>query len=61
MCVLEQTPRSITVRMSHRRWNRMLELEQAYKLAHTIKRSMEQVETAPSMSVDEAVATLRAL
>ncbi len=39
----------------------MLELEQAYKLARTIKRSMKQVETAPSMSAEEAVATLRAL
>ena len=31
--IIEQTPRSITVRMSKRRWNKMLELEQAYKLA----------------------------
>jgi hypothetical protein len=59
--ILEKTPRSITVRMSHRRWNRMLELEQAYKLARTIKRSMKQVEQAPSMSADEAIEALRAL
>ena len=53
--VIERTPRSITVRMSTRRWNRMLELEQAYKLAHTIKRSMKQAEKAPAMTVDEAM------
>lgn len=59
--ILEKTPRSITVRMSQRRWNRMLELEQAYNLARTIKRSMKQVEQAPSMSADEAIEALRAL
>ena len=61
MCVVEKSPRSITVRMSHRRWNRMLELEQAYRLARTIKRSMQQVETTPSVSVEEALKTLRDL
>ena len=61
MCILESSPRTITVRLSHRRWGRMLELEQAYKLARTIKRSMKQVETAPSMSAEEAMAALRAL
>jgi len=53
--VIEQTPRSVTVRMSTRRWNRLLELEEAYKLARTIKRSMKQAEKAPSMTVDEAM------
>ncbi len=61
MRVLERTSRSITVRMSHRRWNRMLELEHAYKLANNIKRSMKQVESTPRMSVEEAMETLRAL
>ena len=53
--IIERTPRTVTVRMSTRRWNRMLQMEQAYKLAHTIKRSMKQAETAPSMTVDEAM------
>ena len=61
MCVLEQNARSVTVRMSISRWNRILELEQAYRLARTIKRSMKQVETAPSLSAEEAIETLRAL
>ena len=30
-------------------------MEQAYKLAETIKRSMKQAEKAPSMTVDEAM------
>lgn len=59
--IIERTPRSVTVRMSTRRWNKMLELEQTYKLARIIKRSMEQVETEPSMSPDEAIKALRAL
>lgn len=51
----------ITVNMSTRRWNRMLQLEETYKLARIIRRSMKQVETEPSMTPDEAVAALRAL
>ncbi len=53
--VIERTPRSVTVRMSTRRWNRMLQLEEAYKLARTIKRSMKQAEKAPAMTVNEAM------
>ena len=61
MCVLEQTATTTTVRLSNRRWARLQELDKAYRLALTIKRSMKQVESAPSMSVDEAIETLRAL
>ena len=53
--IISRTPRRVTVSMSTRRWNRMLELEEAYKLAQTIKRSMKQAETAPSMTVKEAM------
>ena len=59
--VIERTPRSVTVRMSTRRWNRMLELEQTYKLARIINRSMNQVESEPSMTPQEAIDSLRAL
>ena len=59
--VIERMPGWVTVSMSARRWNRMLQLEEAYKLARIIKRSMKQVETEPSMTPDEAVAALRAL
>ncbi len=53
--IIERTPRTVTVRMSTRRWNRLQQMEQAYKLAHTIKRSMKQVETEPSMTPEEAM------
>ena len=53
--IIERTPRTVTVRMSTRRWNRLQQMEQAYKLAHTIKRCMKQAETAPSMTVEEAM------
>jgi len=47
--------------MSTRRWNRMLQLEETYKLARIIKRSMKQVEFEPSMTPEQAVEALRAL
>ena len=59
--IIERTPKRITVNMSTRRWNRMLQLEETYKLARIIRRSMKQVETEPSMTPDEAVVALRAL
>ena len=59
--VLERKPRRITVSMSTRRWNRMLQLEETYKLARIIKRSMKQVELEPSMTPEQAVEALRAL
>ena len=59
--IIERTPSRITVNMSTRRWNRMLQLEETYKLARIIKRSMKQMETEPSMTSEEAVAALRAL
>jgi hypothetical protein len=59
--IIDRTPRTVTVRMSTRRWNRMLQLEQTYKLARIIKLSMEQVENEPSMTPQEAIEALRAL
>ena len=59
--IVERTPRRVTVSMSMRRWNRMLQLEETYKLARIIKRSMRQVELEPSMTHEEAVSALRAL
>ena len=57
--ILERTSRSVTVRISTRRWNKLQELERAYKLARIIKRSMKQVETEPAMNVEETIVTLR--
>ena len=59
--IVERTPRRVTVSMSTRRWNRLLQLEEIYKLARIIKRSMRQVESEPSMTPEEAVSALRAL
>ncbi len=59
--IVERTPRRVTVSMSMRRWNRMLQLEETYKLARIIKRSMKQVENEPSMTPEEAISALRAL
>ena len=59
--IIERTPRRVTVSMSTRRWNRIQKLEQAFKLAHTIKRSMKQAETAPAMTVEQAMKHLEEL
>jgi len=53
--ILERTPRSVTVKMSTGRWNRIQQLERAYRVANTIKRSIGQAESAPAMSVSEAM------
>lgn len=55
MCVLEQNTRSITVRMSPRRWNRFINLEHAYRVANAVVRAKRECESAPSMSVEEAM------
>ena len=61
MCVLEQTSTMTTVRLSNRKWARLMELDKTYRLARTIKRGMQQVEYAPAMTADEAITALRAL
>ena len=61
MCVLERNTRSITVRMSLRRWDRMVELERAYQVASAVVRAKRECETAPSMTVDEAMQFVRQL
>lgn len=59
--IIEKTPQRVTVSLSARRWNRMLQLEEAYKLARIIKRSMKQVESEPSMTPSEVIKQLRSL
>ena len=59
--IIEKTPQRVTVSLSARRWNRMLQLEEAYKLARIIKRSMKLVESEPSLSPEETLKSLRSL
>jgi hypothetical protein len=54
MCVLERNTRSVTVRLSARRWDRLVELEQAYRVANAVRRAKRECEKAPSMSVEDA-------
>ena len=58
---ISRRPNMVTVQMSQRRWNRILSLERTYFLARTIKRSMDQVETAPALSAEDAIDVLRSL
>lgn len=56
MCqVLERTSRSVVVRMAPRRWNRLMELEHAYRVATAVTRAKKECENAPSMTVEEAL------
>ena len=52
--VINSSPTCVTVSMSKVRWNRLLELEKAYKTAKTVYKAMAQCETAPTMTVKEA-------
>lgn len=48
--------KNITVSISKARWNRLLELEKAYKAANRIKKAIKQSETATRMTTSEAQA-----
>ena len=54
MCLLEQTTSNITVRISNKRWNRLMELENAYRIAKSVHRAKKESEKAQSMTIDEA-------
>ena len=54
MCILEQNNRNITVRISNTRWNRLMELENAYRIAKSIHRAKKECERAQPMTLDEA-------
>ena len=55
MQVLERNTRNTTVRMTNKRWDRLMELETAYLTAQAVARAKRQCATAPSMSVSEAI------
>ena len=55
MCVLEKTPRTITIRLTNARWNRLMELETAYRVAMAVAKAKRECESGPSMSVAEAM------
>ena len=59
--IIDRTAGRVTVSMSTRRWNRIQTLEQAYKLAQTIRRGMKQAEAAPAMTVEQAMKHLEEL
>ena len=59
--IITQDANAVTVRMSRRRWNHLQKLEETYKVAAAIRRGMKQIKNAPSMSVEEAIESLRAL
>ena len=59
--IISQEPNEVTVIMSRRRWNHLQKFEESYNVSVAIRKGMKQVEKAPSMSIDEAIDSLRAL
>lgn len=59
--MIQTNEKNITVSLSKVRWNRLLELEKAYKAASRIKRAMKQSETATCMTASEAQAFILSL
>ncbi len=59
--IISQENNAVTVRMSRRRWNHLLKLEESYKVAASIRKGMKQAEKAPALSVEESIELLRAL
>ena len=59
--IISQEANSVTVCMSRRRWNHLQKLEESYKVATSIRKGMKQAEKAPTLSVQEAIESLRAL
>ncbi|MBO5380975.1 MAG: hypothetical protein J6A40_02640 [Bacteroides sp.] len=55
MCIIERNTRNITVRMSNARWNRLMELENAYHIAKSVVRAKRECEKAKAMSKEEAM------
>ena len=55
MCIIERNTRNITVRMTNARWNRLMELENAYRIANSIVRAKKECEKAKSMTKEEAM------
>lgn len=51
----------ITVNLSKSRWNKMLKLEETYRIARAIRRGMNQVASAKKMTTAEATDFLRKL
>jgi len=54
MCIIERNSRNITVRLSNKRWNRLMALENAYRTAHSIVKAKHECESAQPMTVEEA-------
>jgi len=55
MCIIERNTRNITVRMTNARWNRLMELENAYRVAKSVVRAKKECEKAKSMTKEEAM------
>ena len=61
MCVIERNNRNITVRITNARWNRLMELENAYRTAKAVVKAKYECENSPSMTVNEAIDFIKTL
>lgn len=61
MCIIEQNTRNITVRMSNARWNRLMELENACRIAKSVVRAKKECEQTKDMNKEEALSFIDSL
>ena len=54
MCIIERNSRNITVRLSNKRWNRLMALENAYRTAHAVVKAKHECESTQPMTVEQA-------
>ena len=61
MCIIEQNTRNITVRISNARWNRLMELGNAYRVAKSVMRAKKECEQVKRMTKEEAIGFIDSL
>lgn len=59
--IISQENNTVTIKMSRRRWKHLQKLEESYKVATAIRKGIKQAEKSPTMSMKEAIETLRNL
>ena len=55
MCIIERNTRNISVRLSNARWNWLMELENAYRIAKMVVRTKKECEKVKGMTKEEAM------
>lgn len=55
MRVIERNTRNVTVRLTNAHWNRLVQLDDAYRTALAVVKAKRECEAKPGMTVEEAL------